>query len=90
MIKWFLLVQLILVSVGVLRIDSAEGKPFAVIYNFAAHPILGVPNRTNTADYPDFASKTIEDTLGGGIISFFKRFCWRCKSTQIQGHPSTT
>lgn len=58
-------------NVGVVRIDTTQGKPFAVLYNFTAHPILGVPSGTNTADYPGFASKTIEDTLGNGVISFF-------------------
>jgi len=55
-------------EIGLLRLDSLHGKPFAVVYNFAVHPIQGVPNRGNTADITGFASKTIEDGLGAFAI----------------------
>lgn len=58
-------------EIGVLRIDRADGTPLAVLYNFAAHPIQGVPGGGNTADYPAFASQVIEETLGGGALAFF-------------------
>ncbi|MES2675607.1 MAG: hypothetical protein V4660_15300 [Pseudomonadota bacterium] len=58
-------------NVGVLRIDTLGGAPFAVLYNFAAHPILGIPSGANTADYPGFASQIIEDSLGEGVIAYF-------------------
>lgn len=58
-------------AIGVLRIDRKDGRPLAVVYNFAAHPIQGVPSNGNTADYPGFASKAIEETLGNGALALF-------------------
>lgn len=58
-------------EVGVLRIDRLDGRPFAIVYNFACHPLLGVPGSHVTANYPGFASKVIEDVLGDGVMAFF-------------------
>ena len=58
-------------EIGVLRIDRLDGQPFAVVYNFACHPYLGVPKGGVTADYPGFASKVIEDNLGHDCMAFF-------------------
>lgn len=58
-------------AIGLLRIDRKDGRPLAVVYNFAAHPIQGVPSNGNTADYPGFASKAIEETLGNGALALF-------------------
>ena len=58
-------------AIGLLRIDRKDGRPLAVLYNFAAHPIQGVPSNGNTADYPGFASKAIEETLGNGALALF-------------------
>jgi hypothetical protein len=58
-------------EIGLLRLDRKDGRPLAVIYNFAAHPIQGVPSGGNTADFPGFASKVIEENLGGGALAFF-------------------
>jgi hypothetical protein len=58
-------------QIGVLRLDRKDGAPLAVIYNFACHPIEGVPNGGNTADITGFASKVIEEELGRGAIAFF-------------------
>ena len=59
-------------EIGLLRIDrSGDGKPLAVVYNFACHPIHGVPGGGTTADYPGFASKVIEENLGEGVLALF-------------------
>lgn len=58
-------------EIGVLRIDRLDGRPFAVVYNFACHPYLGVPKGGVTADYPGFASKVIEDNLGDDCMALF-------------------
>jgi hypothetical protein len=52
-------------EIGVLRVDRAKGGPLAVLYNFASHPYTGVPDGGVTADMPGFASRVIEDGLGG-------------------------
>ena len=62
-------------QIGLLRIDRANGQPLAVIYNFACHPILNPPNTGNTADFPGFASKAIEENLGHGALAFFVQGC---------------
>lgn len=58
-------------EIGVLRLDRMDGKPLAVVYNFACHPIQNVPERGNTADITGFSSKTIEENLGGDCIALF-------------------
>jgi len=62
-------------EIGLLRLDKQDGKPLAVVYNFAVHPIQGVPSRGNTADITGFASKTIEDNLGHGALALFLQGC---------------
>ena len=58
-------------EIGLLRIDRLDGRPLAAVYNFACHPIHGVPNGGNTSDYPAFASKVIEENLGEGVMALF-------------------
>ncbi|MCK4966325.1 hypothetical protein KAS50_04800 [bacterium] len=58
-------------EIGILRIDRVDGKPLAVLYNFAGHAYGGVPNRGVTACFPGFASKVIEGNLGNGAIALF-------------------
>lgn len=62
-------------QIGVLRLDRETGEPFAVVYNFAVHPIQGVPNGGNTADLVGFASKVIEENLGDGVLALFLQGC---------------
>jgi hypothetical protein len=58
-------------SIGFLRLDRLDGTPFAILYNFSCHLLQGAPNRGITADFPAFASKYIEETLGGGVAAIF-------------------
>src|SRR5688500_384945 len=37
-------------EIGILRLDKTDGSTLAVVYNFACHPIMGVPSGGNTAD----------------------------------------
>ncbi len=60
-------------QVGVLRLDKQDGKPLAVVYTFACHPIMGVPNGGNTADIIGFASKVVEENLGA--VALFVQGC---------------
>ncbi len=62
-------------EIGVLRLDRNDGRSLAVLYNFACHPIQGVPNHGNTADLSGFASKVIEDNLSAGTIALFLQGC---------------
>ena len=60
-------------QVGLLRLDRADGTPFAVLYQFACHPIMNPPSKGSSADYPGFASKVIEDATGA--MAFFVQGC---------------
>lgn len=54
---------------AVLRVDNAEGKPIAVVVNFAAHP-TSIPeeNMELSADYPGALKSTVEQELGGVAV----------------------
>ncbi len=62
-------------EIGVLRIDRLDGDPLAIVYNFACHPIQGVPSRGNTADLTGFASRAIEENAGEKTIALFVQGC---------------
>jgi hypothetical protein len=62
-------------QVGLMRIDREDGRPLAVLYNFACHPIMNPPSKGSSADFPGFASALIEKTLGDGALAFFVQGC---------------
>ncbi|MDD4872733.1 MAG: hypothetical protein PHR77_19445 [Kiritimatiellae bacterium] len=62
-------------EIGILRLDRKDGQTLAVVYNFACHPIIGVPSGSNTADITGFASRVIEDNLNEGAIALFLQGC---------------
>jgi len=62
-------------EIGILRLDRENGEPLAVVYNFACHPIQGVPSGGTTADLAGFASTAIETSLGDGAIAVFLQGC---------------
>jgi hypothetical protein len=62
-------------KIGILRLDRLDGQTLAVVYNFACHPIMGLPNGENTADIVGFASKVIEDNLSDGTVALFVQGC---------------
>lgn len=62
-------------EIGLLRLDRQDGRTLAVVYNFACHPILGVPSHVTTADISGFASKVIEEDLGGDTVALFLQGC---------------
>jgi hypothetical protein len=62
-------------EIGVLRLDRTDGRTLAVVYNFACHPIQGVPSHANTADITGFSSQVIEDNLGHDAVALFVQGC---------------
>ncbi len=62
-------------EIGILRLDRIDGDTLALVYNFACHPIQGVPDGGNTADLSGFASQVIEEGLGEGAIALFVQGC---------------
>jgi hypothetical protein len=62
-------------QVGLLRIDRMDGRPLAVVYNFACHPIMNPPSKGTSADFPAYASHVLESALGHGALAFFVQGC---------------
>ena len=62
-------------QIGLLRLDRLDGRPLAVVYNFACHPIMNPPSKGNSADYPGYASNAIEEALGEGAMALFVQGC---------------
>ncbi|NLS92579.1 MAG: hypothetical protein GXX96_10500 [Planctomycetaceae bacterium] len=62
-------------EIGVLRLDRTDGRPLAVLYNFAVHAYGGVPSAAVTADLPGFASRVVEEGLGDGSVALFLQGC---------------
>lgn len=58
-------------QIGVLRIDRSDGRPLAVLYNFACHLLFADARGSVTANFPAAASKLIEQTLGHDAIALF-------------------
>lgn len=61
--------------IGLLRLDRADGSPLAIVYHFACHPIMNPPGKGSSADFPGYASKVIEEALGGGAMALFLQGC---------------
>ncbi|MEZ6092022.1 MAG: hypothetical protein R3C05_29255 [Pirellulaceae bacterium] len=62
-------------QIGVLRLDAVSGETVAIVYNFACHPIQGVPGGANTADLTGIASTVIEENLGDSTVALFVQGC---------------
>jgi neutral ceramidase len=59
-------------TVSVLRVDTSEGKPLAILVNYACHPVVfGSDNLKYSADYPAVMANTIEQAFGGQPICMF-------------------
>ncbi len=62
-------------EIGLLKLVADDGGTVAVVYNFACHPIQGVPSGGNTADITGFSSKVIEENSGDGSVALFVQGC---------------
>ncbi|MBN1673130.1 MAG: hypothetical protein JXR37_18940 [Kiritimatiellae bacterium] len=58
-------------EIGILRVDRLDGRPLALVYNFACHPLFGNAQGSITANFPGVASRLIEQTLGHGALALF-------------------
>ena len=58
-------------TVGVIRVDDADGKPRAIIVNYACHAVvLGPDNRQISADYPGYLARRVEREFAGALCLF--------------------
>ncbi len=62
-------------QIGLLRLDRLNGTPLAVVYSFACHPIMNPPSAGSSADFPGYASRVLEDALGGDAVALFVQGC---------------
>ncbi len=59
-------------TVAVLRVDAADGRPLAVLVNYACHPVVFGPDNTQySADFPGVMTKTVEQALDNHPLCFF-------------------
>jgi len=59
-------------TVTVLRVDDTEGRPIAVLLNYACHPVVfGSDNLQYSADYPGVTRQVVERELGEGTVALF-------------------
>ena len=57
-------------EIGLLRVDRIDnGQPLAVVFQFACHPIMGLPDGGNGADLSGYAAETIAANLGDGTAT---------------------
>ena len=59
-------------TVGVIRVDDAQGNPMAILVNYACHPVIfGPDNLRYSADYPGAMAKLVEASFDQKPICFF-------------------
>lgn len=59
-------------TVSVLRVDTADGKPLAIVVNYSCHPVVfGPDNLQYSADFPGVMTKTVEQAFGGEPLCIF-------------------
>jgi len=59
-------------ELGVIRVDARDGRPLAVLFNYAMHPmVMGPRNRLLTADFPGAACRTIEQSIGQQVTAIY-------------------
>ncbi len=62
--------------VDVLRVDGTGGKPAAVLFSHAAHPVIVHGASTLiSADYPGYAVSTVRKLMGDNVIAMFAQGC---------------
>ena len=59
-------------SVGVIRVDDKQGRPLAILVNYACHPVVfGPANLRYSADFPGAMARVVEESFGKQPICFF-------------------
>lgn len=59
-------------TVGVIRVDDAQGNPMAILVNYACHPVIfGSDNLRYSADFPGAMARLVEREFDEKPICFF-------------------
>jgi|GEM_PF-7101642 len=68
-------------SLDVIRVDSVDGDPVAVVFSLACHPtVIGPANTLFSADWPGFARVAVETALPGVTAIFLQGCCGDCNA----------
>jgi hypothetical protein len=60
-------------TVAVVRLDTSDGTPLAVLVNHACHPVIFAwDNLQYTADFPGFTVKAVEEAIPGATAIFLQ------------------
>jgi len=63
-------------SASVMRLDHHDGRPIAVLFNYACHPVsLHSYRNLFSPDYPGYTRETICAVLGAPVVSMFTLGC---------------
>jgi hypothetical protein len=58
-------------EVGVIKVEDMEGRPRAIVMNYACHSDVVCFNYAISADYPGAATQKVEEAFGGGLNCLF-------------------
>jgi hypothetical protein len=62
--------------VDVLAVDAIDGRPLALLFGHAAHPvIIHGASRLVSAEFPGFAARRLREQVGGGAVVLFAQGC---------------
>ena len=54
-----------------IKVEDAEGRPRAIVMNYACHADVVCQNYAISADYPGAATRKVEEAFGGGLNCLF-------------------
>lgn len=59
-------------TVAVLRLDTTDGKPLAILVNYACHPVVVMGKLEKySADFPGVMCRIVEEAFGGQALCLF-------------------
>jgi neutral ceramidase len=78
-------------TVSILRFDSVNGEPLAVLVNYACHPVVfGPDNFEYSADFVGVMAKTVEQSMGASLSSRLLCFFLQGGDGDINPYYATT
>ncbi|MDE0506422.1 MAG: hypothetical protein OXI86_20300 [Candidatus Poribacteria bacterium] len=61
--------------VNTLEARNENGQPIAILFEYAAHPVITIEVPEISADYPAYAVRRISDELGDSVVPMFALGC---------------
>jgi neutral ceramidase len=58
-------------EVGVIKVEDMQGRPRAIVMNYACHADVVCQNYAISADYPGAATRKVEEAFGNGLNCLF-------------------